>query len=151
MSEDQWNQDQAWAEESRWTRSDDQNHDWAEDVRTGAALNVSAQTANVPQSGLGIASLVLSIIAGLVMVVPLFFAAVLVAQNPNIADDDPQAVALGCGMIVGVLLAALAGILGLVGLFQPDRGKTCAILGTLFAGIEIIGMIGLIVLGLAMG
>jgi hypothetical protein len=103
------------------------------------------------QSGLGIASLVISIIAALVIAVPLILAAILMAQNPNIPEDDPQVAALGCGMILGLLLAALAGILGLIGLFQPDRGKTCAALGVIISGVEICGMIGLIVLGLAMG
>ncbi len=54
-------------------------------------------------------------------------------------------------MIVGILLAGLAVVLGLIGLFQQERSKTCAVLGLLFGGIELCGMGGLLVLGLLFG
>jgi hypothetical protein len=154
-TDDRWNQEQAWAEgpaepaASSWT--DPGEPDWAEDVHTGAAWQVQGFTPRPQQSGLGIASLVLSLIAGVMIGIPLVFAVALVAQNPNLAEDDPTAIGLGCTMLVGVLLALLAGLLGLIGLFQPDRSRLCAILGVLFAGIEVFGIAGLFVLGLLVG
>ena len=149
MSDDRWNQDNAWAEESRWSRSDEAEQHWAEDVRSGAAYHMQGQSASVPQSGLGIASLILSILAGAVMVVPLTLAILLL--DPNLQEDDPRVMALGCALISGLLLAALAGLLGVIGLFQPDRGKTCAVLGLLFAAAEIVGLLGLIAIGMLVG
>lgn len=154
-TDDHWNQDQAWAEQpaqpagSQWT--DAGGSHWEEDIRSGAAWQMQGYARSPQQSGLGIASLVLSIIAGLMIGVPLIFAAMLVAQNPNLAEDDPTAIGLGCAMLIGVLLAVLAGVLGLIGLFQPDRSRVCAILGLLFAGVEVIGIGALMLLGLLLG
>lgn len=154
-TDDRWNQEHAWAEQpaepaaSSW--SDPGGPDWAEDVRSGAAWQMQGFTPRPQQSGLGIASLVLSIVAGLMIGVPMIFAVSLVARNPNLAEDDPTAIGLGCAMLIGVLLAVLAGVLGLIGLFQPDRSRVCAILGLLFAGGEVIGFGALMLLGLLLG
>jgi hypothetical protein len=154
-TDDRWNQEHAWAEgpaepaAPAW--NDPGEPDWAEDIRSGAAWQMQSFTPRPRQSGLGIASLVLSILAGVMIGIPLVFAVILVAGNPNLAEDDPTAIGLGCTMLVGILLALLAGLLGLIGLFQPDRSRVCAVLGVLFAGIEVVGMSGLFVLGLLVG
>jgi hypothetical protein len=154
-TDDRWNQEHAWAEGPadpaghQW--ADPDTSEWAEDIRTGAAYQMQGYAPSPQQSGLGIASLVLSIIAGLMLGVPLVIAMVLVARNPNLAEDDPRAMVVGCAMLVGLLLAVVAGILGLIGLFQPDRSRVCAALGVVFAGIEVFGMAGMLVLGLLIG
>jgi len=155
MSDDAWNQDNAWAEPPRkpenaaWT--DAGEADWAEDIRTGAAWQMTGQAVIEPQSGLGILSLVLSLVAGLMIALPLAFGVAMVAQNPNMAPHEPIVAGVACTMLLGLLLAVFAGILGLVGLFQPNRRKTCAVIGLLFAGGEVLGIAGLFVIGLLAG
>jgi hypothetical protein len=154
-TEDGWNLEHAWAEQpqdpagSQWP--DAGGSEWAEDIRSGAAWQMQGHAPPSQQSGLGMASLVLSLIAGAMLGIPLVGAVMLFTQNPNLVENDPRAVGLGCAMLVGMVLALLAGLLGLIGLFQPDRARTCALLGVLFAGIEVFGMAGLLVLGLTFG
>ena len=150
---DRWNQDHAWAEHpaepagSQWGQAPGEP-DWAQDIQTGAAWQMQGFPRSQQQSGLGIASLVLSIIAGVMIGVSFVVSAVVFAGNPNPAENDPIALAIGCTVLVGIMLALLAGLLGLIGLFQPDRARTCAVLGVLFAGIEVFGLAGMVVLAL---
>lgn len=151
MTDDAWNQEDAWAEQGMRREDPSRADDWMADVASGNAHVMQGYAVSPPQSGLGIASLVLSVIAGLLIAATMVWSAVLVAGNPNIPEDDPRIVGVGCGIILGILLAGLAGVLGLVGLFQPDRGKTCAVLGLLIGGVEVLGAVGIVVLGLMMG
>lgn len=154
-TDDHWNQGHAWAEQPaeptgrQWT--DPGESEWAEDIRSGAAYQMQGYGHSPQQSGLGIASLVLSLIAGLMLGIPLIVVIVLVARNPNLPENDPTAIGVGCTMLVGLLLAVGAGILGLIGLFQPDRSRVCAVLGLVFSVIEVFGIGGLILLGLLVG
>jgi hypothetical protein len=154
-TDDRWNQDHAWAEgpaepaASSWTDSGEA--DWAEDIRSGVAYQMQGFAPSTQQSGLGIASLVLSIVAGLMIGMSFVVSAVVFAGNPNPPENDPIALGVGCTMLVGILLALLAGLLGLIGLFQPHRARTCAVLGVLFAGIEVFGLAGMVVLALLFG
>lgn len=153
---DRWNQDHAWAEQpaepadSPWAETAG-GADWAHDIQTGAAWQMQGFARRQQQSGLGIASLVLSLVAGAMLGIPVVMIAVLVAQNPNLAENDPRAIGLGCSMLVGLMLAVIAGLLGLIGLFQPDRSRICAVLGLLIAGIQLFGLAGLVLLGLLVG
>ena len=104
-----------------------------------------------PHSGLGIASVVLTVFAGLGMMGTFIGAMFVVAGNPNPREDDPQIIAIGCGMILCLLVSAIGGLLGLIGLFQSDRQKLFPILGCLFAALECGGVLGLIAIGLAFG
>lgn len=158
MSNDSWNQENAWAEQDRaaddYRWSDSAGHadeDWAEDLRTGAAYELHGETLSLPQSGLGIASLIVSIVAGLMIAISLAIAVALLMENPNPPEDSPAILGVGCTLMAGLMLAIVAGLLGAIGLFQPDRSKTCATLGVLFAAIEVFGIVGLFVIGLLAG
>lgn len=102
-------------------------------------------------SGLGIASVVLTVFAGLGIMGTFIGALFVVAQNPNPREDDPQIIAIGCSMILSLLVAGIGGLLGVIGLFQPDRQKLFPILGCLFAALECGGVLALMAIGLAFG
>ncbi|MCA9076895.1 MAG: hypothetical protein KDA93_17850 [Planctomycetaceae bacterium] len=105
----------------------------------------------LPHSGLGIASVALTVFAGL-GIMGTFIGAVFVGiENPNPRQDDPQLIAIGCSMILSMLVAAIGGGLGLIGLFQSDRQKLFPILGCLFAALECGGVLALMAIGLAFG
>ncbi|CAN5909895.1 hypothetical protein BH23PLA1_BH23PLA1_31980 [soil metagenome] len=103
-------------------------------------------------SGLGIASFIASILCAVCLFVLFVIAGVLEASTPGGLDEESLA-----AMVVGLLLFAflfgslVAFALGLAGLFQQNRRTTFAILGTVFSAMTILGTIGLIVIGMAMG
>lgn len=86
-------------------------------------------------SGLGIASFIISILAFFVVI--LFFAI------------DASETTAGAG-ICGAAFANLVGIgLGIAGVAQGDRKKVFAILGLVFNVLAILGVVGLMLIGIA--
>ena len=104
-----------------------------------------------PHSGLGIASVVLTVFAGLGIFAAFIAAAVMGEQNRHVNEGNLWMIVPVCGMILCVLVSAIGGLLGLIGMFQSDRQKLFPILGCLFAAIECGGVLGIIAIGLAFG
>jgi hypothetical protein len=148
MNEPHWQQGSEWEQQSPWIDAGDAWSDASGVAQEESVYRIQAETTHTAQSGFGIASLVLSIVAGLLIVLPIIAATVLVAANPNPRPDDPQFIVLGCAMLSGLTVAVLAGVFGLIGVFQPDRGKICAVLGITISAVEILGLAGLLLLGL---
>jgi len=103
-----------------------------------------------PQSGLGIASLLMSIVCGVAMF-GLVAAAVIATANGPVNDRDPMMAMLGLGIIANCGFTLIGFVLGLVGCFQPDRGALCGILGSIFNGLILLGIGSLLCLGIAVG
>lgn len=63
--------------------------------------------------------------------------------------QNDSALVLGLGvLILGCLLAAVFGVvLGIVGLFEPDRNRTFPILGTIFSSLGGVAVILLMTIG----
>lgn len=102
-------------------------------------------------SGVGIASFVLSLLSGIGLFVLFGVAGYMEAQSPGgMSEDDPTTMLLGVALIAGGMGQFLAFILGAVGLFQPNRKKIFAILGTIFSLLAILAFGGLMVLGFVM-
>jgi hypothetical protein len=103
-------------------------------------------------SGLGIVSVVLALVAGLLMLLGLVGAAGMAASDPDLLDEDsPAVVGLGLLMLGGFGLDLLALALGVIGLFQSDRSKTMPIVGVCLSGLPTLGVGALMVLGLLAG
>jgi hypothetical protein len=99
-------------------------------------------------SGLGIASFVISILAGVAIFLLVAAAGVLEATTPGGMDEKaPAAILLGLGIIALVLLDLVALALGIAAFFQADRNKIFAILGTIFSAVMIVGTVALIAYG----
>ncbi len=140
-----------WDEYAEQASTDEAQDRWAEWSQLGYDTpDGRSGTASLPHSGLGIASVILTVFAGLGVTVSVVAATVLAIQNPALAEDDPQIIAVGCGILASLPLAMIGGLLGLIGLFQPDRNRLFAILGCIFAVLEVGGVGALLLIGLLM-
>lgn len=102
-------------------------------------------------SGWGIASFIISIVAGILIFATIVIAGVMETQTPGGLDEDELITGLIGLAIIGLMLAdLLAFIFGIVGLLQRDTKKVFAILGIIFSGIVLLGTLGLMVLGISM-
>jgi hypothetical protein len=99
-------------------------------------------------SGLGIASFVLSILAGLLLFALVVSAGIMEATSPGGIDEkSPIAIALGLLILLLVGLDLVAAGLGIAGLFRKDRKRTLSILGLVFSGLTVFAMVLLMILG----
>ena len=103
-------------------------------------------------SGLGVASFVISAVAGLAMFVLLLIASVLQATTPGGIDKRSAGnILLGFSMLALVGVDVIAIGLGIAGILQRERKKLFAILGTIFAFATVACTMFLVVIGLALG
>lgn len=103
-------------------------------------------------SGLGIASFITSIVSGLILFLLIVIAGVMEASTPGGIDENSAgAVIVGFCLFAFMGAALLALGLGIGGLFQKERKKIFAILGTVFSAVSLVGTIFLMILGIAMG
>lgn len=103
-------------------------------------------------SRMGIASLVLAILVGVLVFLIIGGAGVLEASTPGGMDEDSPLVVLIGFAVIGCLLANLVGLgLGIAGMIQRRRKKLFAILGAIFNGLVVLVVLAVIVLGLVLG
>ncbi len=106
----------------------------------------------VRHSGLGIASLILSILIGTTEFVMILVAAIIEsASEAGMDEDSVGTILLGLIMIGGCFLAFVGLILGVAGLFQKNRKRVFPVLGTAFNAMILLGVVGLVVVGLLIG
>ncbi len=104
------------------------------------------------QSGLGIASFVLAMLAGGGILGAILLAGVLAANDPAAVQENQ-----GLIILIGLAVMAMGGLsfiglaLGIAGLFWPERLRLMAILGVLFNFLVITGIGGLMVIGMIAG
>ncbi len=100
-------------------------------------------------SGMGTASFVISIIGSVSMFVLFALAGAMETSKPGgMNERSTQAVVLGL-LVISVLFVNLVAVgLGVAGLFQKERKKVFAILGTIFSGITVILTVALLIIGL---
>jgi RsiW-degrading membrane proteinase PrsW (M82 family) len=103
---------------------------------------------NQKHSGLGIASFVISILAGAAIICLVAAAGMMEATTPGGIDEKaPATILMGLGIVAFVLLDFVALGLGIAAFFQTERNKLFAILGTIFSGVMVAGTIALIAFG----
>ncbi|HLS83500.1 MAG TPA: hypothetical protein VK016_02450 [Arenimonas sp.] len=106
---------------------------------------------NLKHSGMGIASFIISLVVGFAIFVAIIIAGVMETSTPGGLDENsPEAMLLGLVLIALLFADVVALGLGVAGLFQRERRKVFAILGTIFAGTAVLGTIALIVIGNSM-
>lgn len=93
-------------------------------------------------SRIGIASFVISIIAGPLFFLTLFIAVIMEGFRPTAMDHDPLIETVLVPSILVLLLANFVALgLGIGGLFKKNRKKIFAILGTVFSSVPVVGTI----------
>jgi hypothetical protein len=101
-------------------------------------------------SGMGLASLIIGIFCSVWELVVIVIAGVLHNTPGRTAADKASQDTMVGGLICGSLVFVLVGLgLGIASLFQRDRKKILGILGVVFNGLIILGVIGLMLLGFA--
>lgn len=112
----------------------------------------SATSLAPSQSGLGVASLILSLLSALGLFVLLAVAGIVETSTPGGMDENsPEAMLIGLFLIGFVCTALLALGLGIGGLVQENRRKALAITGTVLASVTLIGITFVMMLGIALG
>jgi heme/copper-type cytochrome/quinol oxidase subunit 3 len=115
----------------------------------GSARNASTEYAE-PQkhSGLGIASFVMSVIAGIITFGLIVAATVVEMSSPDGMDEESmEAVLLGLSLIATLFVLLVSLGLGICGLFQSGK-KVFAILGVVFSACILFGTLGLMLIGM---
>jgi hypothetical protein len=102
-------------------------------------------------SPIGVVSFVLAVMAGLGLVGLVVFATVMTVRNSMTAVDEEstEAMAMGLVFLLSVFGSFVGLGLGIGGLFQSDRKRLFAILGTGLNGLVLLGVATLLVLGIA--
>jgi hypothetical protein len=112
------------------------------------------QDASYPElqhSGLGIGSFVIALLCGFGEFAMVMAAGFLEATTPGGLDGtSPAAILLGLGLFGGLFLAFVGIVLGVAGLVMSNRKKVFALLGMVFNAMVILGVVGLMVIGMAM-
>lgn len=102
-------------------------------------------------SGIGIASFVISCVSTVLIVALVVVAGVIEVSTPGgMAEDSVVAIVIGLMMFFFVFLALIALGLGIAGLFQAQRRKVFAALGTVLSVATVGGAAALVVIGLTM-
>jgi len=103
-------------------------------------------------SGLGIASFITSIVAGILTFLLIVIAGVMEVSTPGgMNEESAGAVIVGLFLFAFLFACLVTLVLGIAGLIQKDRKKIFAILGTVFSAVTLVGTISLVMLGLAIG
>ena len=100
-------------------------------------------------SGLGIASFVISTLAGILILVVFAIAGSMKGSTTGggIDENYVRNVMVGLSTIGLLFINVLAVGLGIGGLFQKERQKIFAILGTVLSSFTILSIVGLVILG----
>ncbi len=123
------------------------------DIRLPRSRNQPPPGGPFSQSGLGVASLVISIIVGITMFATIVGATIMVADQVNqpMNDDDPRAIVLGLLILGGIGVALVGLVLGILGAMQPNTSPICAIIGIVFNGLILLAVGGMMCFGMAVG
>jgi hypothetical protein len=103
-------------------------------------------------STLGLSAFGLAAFSAIAMFAVVVIAAVMESTTPGGMDENSaSAVMVGLAMFFFIFLDLIAVVLGVIDVFQADRKKLFSTLAIIIAGLTILGIIGLILLGLTMG
>lgn len=104
-------------------------------------------SASTPHSGMGIASFVISLIAGAGLLILVGIAGVADSRPGGLDEESLMAGMLGLLMLLAALAQMVALGLGIAGLVQTGRSKLFGVLGTVFASTALLGSLLLILVG----
>jgi hypothetical protein len=97
-------------------------------------------------------SFILALVAGVLILGVFVAAGVLTMQaGGDLDENSPEAVFIGLGMMAGLGLALLGLILGIVGTLGDHSKKVFAYIGATLNGLILLGTVGLICAGIAVG
>ena len=102
-------------------------------------------------SGLGIASFVTSVVSGLALFFVFVIAGAISVSTPGgMGEESIEAIMVGFALFFFVFTSLIALGLGIGGLFQKERRKVFAVLGTVIATAMILATVSLVLFGLSL-
>ncbi|NII53447.1 hypothetical protein [Luteibacter sp. SG786] len=104
------------------------------------------RAARMPQSGHGIASFVIALVSGLVVLASITFSALLVASG-NAEQHMPVFGLIGIVMCAFLALSLVGLILGFMALRRQDRRRTFGAIGLGLNALILVGTTGLVLVG----
>ena len=107
--------------------------------------------APLPHSGLGVASFILSLAAGLLMLILFGAAGIADSQPGGLDEESAAAIALGLLFAFTALALIVALGLGIAGTVQTGRSKLFGVLGTVFSSTALLGTLLLMLVGASLG
>ena len=96
----------------------------------------------------GIASFVISIVVGVLMLAVFISAGIYTAKHAERDPADNTSAMIGFGAIVLLIADVVAVVLGVAAVRNPHANRLFGILGLVFSSLILVGTVGLIVLGL---
>ena len=102
------------------------------------------------QSGLGIASLVLSVVSIIITFIVVVIAGVMEVSTPGGIDESSAS-----AVVIGLFVFACLGLnlvsigLGIAGIIQQQRTRICAVIGTTLSSASSVVVVSLMVIGSA--
>lgn len=120
----------------------DQGYDYEQDWGDDAPLK---------HSGLGISSIIVGGVGGLIVVIGIVVAGIIATNDPYASEEDPGMIMAGCGMLFGLLLNLIGLGLGIAGVCFKTRKKATGIVGLTLNGIVVLLVCGLMAIGAVMG
>jgi hypothetical protein len=103
-------------------------------------------------SGIGIASFIISLLSGFGMLFVILVTGAMVASSPHALDEESiEAAVVGIFTLTFLFLSLIGLGLGLGGLCERRTRKTFAILGAIFSACTILGTLLLMLVGIAAG
>ena len=103
------------------------------------------------ESGLGIASFLIGLVAGALELGLIIVAVVLAtSSHGGMNQQSPQAILLGLGILGGLALAVLGLLAGIVAMLDKRRSRRFAILGAFCSGMVLATVALLLIVGSAM-
>ncbi|MGN6092149.1 MAG: hypothetical protein ACTHOL_07350 [Luteibacter jiangsuensis] len=104
------------------------------------------RAARMPQSGHGIASFVIALVSGLVVLASITFSALLVASG-NAEQHMPVFGLIGIVMCAFLALSLVGLVLGFMALRRQDRRRTFGAIGLGLNALILVGTTGLVLVG----
>ncbi|NID07011.1 hypothetical protein HBF26_19180 [Luteibacter jiangsuensis] len=117
-----------------------------DDNATHDAGTPRQRAARMPQSGHGIASFVIALVSGLVVLASITFSALLVASG-NAEQHMPVFGLVGIVMCAFLALSLVGLVLGFMALRRQDRRRTFGAIGLGLNALILVGTTGLVLVG----
>ena len=103
-------------------------------------------------SGLGLSSLILSIVLGLSIFALVIYAGIMESNSPGgVQEDDPVLMIVGLGILLCMFGNLVGAVLGGVALCIKNRTKTLSVLGLVFNLLSLLAVLGLMIIGVMLG
>lgn len=110
---------------------------------------INSPAIQLKHSGLGIASFVISLLNGPLMLGLVIAAGAMV--EGGMSENEPGMAVVGLVLIGSIVMSVIGLVLGIVACVQKDRKKLFGIIGLIINGLTVLGIGLIMIIGIAQG